>query len=263
MAAPEERDGGPVVDPRATSTWAALLARISMLGPAAQASVPGLYAWALTVAPAAWSRGATWQPKATALLGLLSLLGSVAVERRWAAARYVGVWGLVLSGSLTWMLAPAALSPLHFDVARGVAGMLGWALFAFASAAPALRRSAYPDARLGDEGPLRPRTELKRGDGLYILGGALVALALQTVGWRVNVPERALLVRVVSLAAGLAIVAAVTSVALARHGRPPQRLSEREARRLRRDKLRAAAPWLVGLVMLGFVGLLWALMRES
>jgi hypothetical protein len=258
----ERRNNGPGEGQATASPWAAILAGVSMLGPAAQASVPGLYAWALTVAPAAWSRGAPWVAKATAIMGLLSLGASVVAERRWGAARYVGVWGLVFTSSVTWVLAPAALSPLHLDVARGVAGMLGWALFAFACAAPALRRSAYPDARLGDEGPLRPRTELRRGDGLYILGGALVALALQTVGWRVNVPERALLVRVVSLAAGLAIVAAVTSVALARHGRPTQRPSEREARRLRRDKLRAGLPWLLGLAMLGILGLL-AILRES
>jgi hypothetical protein len=241
--------------------WSSMFASISMLGPAAQASVPGLYAWALTVAPAAWSRGAPWVAKATAILGLVALSASVAVERRWGWARYLGIWGLVLTSCMTWVVAPAALSPLHLDVARGLAGMLGWALFAFASAAPALRRNAYPDPRLGDEGQLRPRTELKRGDGLYILGGAVVALALQTVGWRVAVPERALLVRVVSLAAGLAVIASATSIALARHGRPSGRPSEREGRRLRNEKLRRAAPWLVGFAMLAILGAL-TLLRD-
>jgi hypothetical protein len=245
-----------------------VVARFSSLGSAAQASVPGVYAWAMTVAPVAWSRsrvgfvylsvhGTSLLAEVFAVLGLVTLAVSVYGEKRWGVRmRYVGVWGLVLTSSLVWLLSPGPLGPLSLDAPRGIAGMLGWALFAFASAAPALHRAEEPNARVvDDDAPLRPRAELKRGDAAYIVGAVVVALALQAVGWRILVPERALLVRFVSLAAGLALVTAATSVSLSRHGRAPARLAPaRGARRLSRERLRLALPWLVALVMLGVLG---------
>jgi hypothetical protein len=54
---------------------------------------------------------------------------------------------------------------------------------------------------------------------MYLGAGVLMAAALQAIGWTVVVPERAILVRVVTVACGIAVVGATTSAAVARHAR--------------------------------------------
>jgi hypothetical protein len=222
------------------------LGRLLDLGSAAQASIPGVYAWGITVAPAAWSRGAPFFAKAFALLGLLALAGALTLEHRRpgaaAQARALAVWGLALTSAFTWLLVPAAMSTLRLDVARGLAGMLGWALFAFACAAPPVRRSEASDARIVEGPPLRPRTRLAPGDLAIMSFGAAAAGVLQVVGWRSGPAERAILIRLVVVACGLALIGAATAVALARHVRrvPPSR----------KERIRRALPWVAMLSML-------------
>ncbi|HEX7663326.1 MAG TPA: hypothetical protein VF407_02390, partial [Polyangiaceae bacterium] len=76
-----------------------------------------------------------------------------------------------------------------------------------------------------EPGLLKPRAKIVKGDLWYLAGGAAVAVLLQTIGWHVLAPERALLVRVTMLAAGLGTVGAAVSLSLARrlpaeHARP-------------------------------------------
>jgi hypothetical protein len=252
-----------------------LLERLGGLSAAAQASVPAAYAWGVTVAPVAWSRGAPLLAKAAAVAALGAIALAVACERRWGArARAWGLWGFVLASAVTWSVAPAALGPLRIDAPRGLAGMLGWALFAFTSAAPAVymrpdqhgpdavrpedapaepgedepSREMRADDEREPERPLTPRKVLAGGDVMYVAGGALFATALQMVGWRAPTAERELLVRVVSLAAGIAVLGAATEVALARH----QPRSKRSPRR----RLRGGMALLVTLAVLAMSGLL-------
>ena len=165
-----------------------LLARISEVGSSAQAAIPGLYAWAITVAPAAWSRGAPLGARIAALVGVLALTtaplvesaargrqAGAAVEGRhsglkgvvhgWTGATWArawSVWGFVLSCAVVWALAPAALSSARFDGVRGVLGVAGWALFAFASAGPALRANPEARTRIVAGSSLKPRSDLPR-----------------------------------------------------------------------------------------------------
>jgi hypothetical protein len=232
-----------------------LLGRLSATGAAAQASVPGAYAWAVTVAPAAWSKGATGLAKAAAVVALLALFGGIAGERAWGArARFVSLWAFVLASALAWSSAPTALGPLRVEPVRGLSGMLGWALFAFASAAPALPAvDPRPDLSGGLEGepPVAARGRLGGWDGACVTVGILLAAVMQGVGWRVANVERALLVRFMALAAGLAVIGAATDVVLERR-RPRAVLSP--ARRARR-----AMPALVLLTLLAIAGLMFAL----
>ena len=132
------------------------------------------------------------------------------------------------------------------DATRGVAGMIGWGLFALASAAPAVPRD--PEAsRVVEGAPLRPRTKIPRGDAWFIVAGTILAIGLQTIGWSVTVPERALLVRLVALASGLAVLGAATQVALGRHAR--------RTRPSRKTRIRRSYPFLIVLGVLGAVGL--------
>lgn len=226
--------------------------RLSALGAAAQASVPGVYAWGVTVAPAAWSRGAPVIAKIAAATAILALLGGVFAERLWdGRVRVASLWGFVLASALAWSAAPAALGPLRIDAPRGIAGMLGWALFAFASAAPALQGRREEQRLVESSEPLVPRKAVAIGDAAYVAGGALIAAALQLIGWRAASAERALLVRFVALAAGLAVIGAATEIALARHSARPKRSPTR--------RLRRAMAVLVALALLGLTGVLFAL----
>ncbi len=231
---------------------------LSELGASAQALIPGLYAWSVTVAPVAWSRGAPIAAKIAAVAGVLALMTAPAIEAVGGRsevphqsekpkgtpliwARFASVWGFALSSALVWTLAPTALSSSRLDGVRGVLGIIGWALFAFASAGPSLRRSEVTSSQLVTRTALPPRSRLARGDGAYIAAGALLALGMQSVGWGVPVQERAVLVRLVTVACGISVLAATTSLALARHA--PRKPASRGVR------LRRALPWLVLLIL--------------
>jgi hypothetical protein len=234
-----------------------VLERLAAGGAAAQTMVPGVYAWGVTVAPAAWARGSSVLAQGGALGAILALGCGVVGERRWGArARIASLWGFVIASASVWSIAPSGLAPARFDDARGLAGMLGWALFAFASAAPPLRAQssedplalAAPVAQLPLAAPPRRATREVRRDAAYVAAGACAAAVLQTVGWRVAGAERALLIRFVGLAAALAIIGAATEIALAR--RAPRAVAS-SSRRIAR-----AMPALVALALLGVAGLL-------
>ncbi len=231
------------------------------LGAAAQAAVPGFYAWGVTIMPAAWSRGAPVGAKVSAILGVVALVGFVLAEPRlgWRA-RIGGVWSMLLAGVITWAAAPSALSAFHLDAVHGIAGMFGWGVFAFASAGPAIRRSSPSAAPLPDPRNLagaaspaaarRARVRLRRGDHLYIAAALAAAVALQTVGWSVTVPERALFVRLVTLMAGIALLGASAQLATARYAK--------RRRPSARGRLRRAMPLLAGLLVAALIGVLLA-----
>ncbi len=259
---------------RSRSRRNVVLSRLSELGASAQAAIPGLYAWSITVAPAAWSRGAPTVAKVAAIAGVIALTTAPLVEgagfRRsppaeaneasaaaappqpkglavlsaWTGptwARIWSVWGFVLSSAIVWTLAPSALSSARLDGVRGALGVVGWALFAFASAGPSLRADPEAAGRIIAGSSLKPRSELPRGDGVYVAAGVVLALAMQGVGWGVAAPERAVLVRLVTVVCGVAVLGATTSIALARHvTRFPA------SRRLR---LRRSLPWIAILAL--------------
>lgn len=243
--------------PSAHSRRREWLERAASIGTSAQAAIPGVYAWSVTVAPAAWSFGAPLVAKLIAMVGVVALASAPLLEggTRWlpaalasrrgpGLARAWSVWGLVLSSVLVWLIVPSALSPARLDGLRGGLGMVGWALFAFASAGPVLRSNPAERSRVIASTSLKPRSELPRGDGASVIVGVLMALALQGIGWDVSTPERAVLVRLVTILCGMAVLGATTSLALARHVRDSSR-----AAASRRIALRRSLPWLVLLAL--------------
>ena len=146
------------------------------MGAAAQASVPGVYAWGVTVAPAAWSRGASLVSKVAAIAAVLALLGG---SRRGAhgprVARGCRRCGVSSSRARSpgRPLRPPSLR-FEWTRPRAAAGMIGWALFAFASAAPALRRHDEERPHRGSGPRCAPRPRARRwrvpGAGAVIAG---------------------------------------------------------------------------------------------
>jgi hypothetical protein len=227
-----------------------LFNRLSAMGVAAQSAVPGIYAWGVTVAPAAWSRGASPLAKAASMVALSMLGAGVLCEPRWGLrARVASFWGFVLASATAWSLAPVAMSAVRIDAPRGLAGMFGWGLFAFVSAAPVLPAPSVREDPM-DDSRLVPRRKLPIGNSTYIALGVLMAVLLQAVGWTVAGPERALLVRFVSLVAGLSLIGCATQLALVRHA--PRAVPSR-ARRFRR-----AMAAMVALGIFILAGLLFA-----
>jgi hypothetical protein len=171
-----------------------------------QVVVPGAYAWAVTVAPAAWTSGASLAAKGGALAALLALAaGAVLGWKKVSYARIVSLWGFVLCCTASWIAVPGYA--LTFVPTTGLAGILGWALFAFASAAPSLARAELPQAER--EAQLRPRTRAHR-DWPQLVAALLVALGFQAFGWGIEEAERAVFARVICLAASVASLLLVT-----------------------------------------------------
>jgi hypothetical protein len=188
------------------------LGAIADFGAAGQAVVPGVYAWAVTVAPAAWSRGGNIGVKMAALLAVASLLTTLTKWKTGSGSVAMALF--VIACCVVWIFVPAAMTPAHLHPARGIAGMIGWGVFAFAAAAPSLGPQ-----RVGDtpEGGLKPRIPLSRGDGLYLGIGVVLAVALQFVGWSITVAERGVFVRLVTVASGVAIIGVATALTTSRH----------------------------------------------
>ncbi len=228
--------------------------RVADLGASAQAAIPAFYAWGVTVAPAAWGKGVSPFAKGFAILGVVLVGAATLVERdRPRLARPLSVWGLAVTSVIVWLLAGPTSVAGRGDVLIGLLGALGWLLFAFASSAPPLRRQVLAPARISAGPRLRPRVEIPRFDALYVLFGVSAAIGLQAVGWRVSSPERAMLVRLVMLAAGLAVLGAATDLAVSRHA--PRPLA-RSSRRIRR-----ALPLVLFLAAVTVTGAVFAFVR--
>ncbi|MGH7434619.1 MAG: hypothetical protein ACRENE_03015, partial [Polyangiaceae bacterium] len=145
-----------------------LLARIGKLGADGQSVVAGTYAWASTVAPVAWSRGASGLSKSVAVLALVVLAAGWPAWKRWGErARVVALWSFVLACALAWAAAPEALNAARMDMITGLTGSLAWGLFALASATPPLEVAAGGS----DDDPLAPRHRLAGRQGRVVLAG--------------------------------------------------------------------------------------------
>lgn len=219
-----------------------------------QACVPGVYAWAVTVAPTVWNDG---EPLAARVAGLAApvflVFGAILEPRVGLPARILSLWSFVIACGFVWGAAPNELTPLRLDPVRGVAGMLGWALFALASAAgPASRSMASRGPAGGMTHPGTGTTNVEqpasrwRLDIACVVVGALVAAVMQFGGWQISAPESALFVRFVTVAAGLATLTVATNVATGRRPGGAARAG------VGSKSLRFA---LIGLVALGAVAL--------
>jgi hypothetical protein len=159
--------------------------------------------------------------KGVAVLGVILLALAPALEQsRPAVARVVSIWGLVATSLVVWVLAPTAVvAPTQKDPLRVVCGMLGWALFALASTAPALARdeTTAADSRPPASRALKPRGDSGRVDTVILAAGTLLAALLQGFGWQAEEPARAVLARMVSVVAGLVLLSASASVVVLRH----------------------------------------------
>lgn len=192
--------------------------RLAQLGTSAQSSVPGIYAWAVTVAPTVCSGSEPLVARWVGLCAPTILVAGAALEPRVGMrARILSLWSFVIACGFVWGAAPAELAPPRLDPVRGVGGMFGWALFALAWAHGPVTREAAPKLPAavadGESPPWGARV-----DGACLLAGALAAAAIQLGGWQVPGAESALLVRFATVAAGLAVLGVAANLAVRQIG---------------------------------------------
>lgn len=216
-------DASSAPSPRRTRVSA-----LSSLGPSTQAAVPAAYAWAVTVAPFAWAKGASLPPKLLAVAALLALGAGVVVEllegsaappRASSAWRTVSAWVFVVACGAVWAIAASPLGPAtgaRLDTATGALGTIGWGLFAFSLAGPSLRRSDHETSAAALAAPAATG-RAGRLDLAYLVVGVVAAGGLQLLGWDVASGPRAALVRLVAVVCGIAVLACATNLAMARH----------------------------------------------
>lgn len=167
--------------------------------------LPGVYAWATTVALPAWSvPGSVARVSA---LGALALLigGPWVARRRLALGRIIGVLGFVGLSAGTWGALGSALSLERLDTVRSALGAVAWGLFALGWGS-LRRRSRIPehDPRALDGDRFEPRVTLSRATGVAFGLVLLAALALPLLAWRVRENGVALFAHAVALAASIA-----------------------------------------------------------
>ncbi len=249
------------------------LRKILELGPTAQPVVAGVYAWAVTVAPVGYGKHGSlgtqnWAATVFASLAFVALVrGAVreallqqdpnarsAMER----SRTLTLFSFSAASLVTWICDDDALSTVRLSAARGVAGMVGWALFAYACAAPVVELVPEP-ARV--EAGARARGRIEKGDAVFVGIAFVLAFGLQLLGWSVDVPERAMLVRLTTLGAGVLILGGIGSFVSARHGARLEPSPQAVVGRARVRMARPALPlgWVVALVMLLAAGIFYVL----
>lgn len=180
-----------------------------------------LIAWAATLAPAGFARGATLGASFLSLAALAAgLAGPVLARKDPRTGRYVGISLFVVLAVATWLLGSHAIHPVRLDPIRGVFGAIAWGVFALSWSD---RWGPRPEAVPADpEAPLLlPRAALQLGAVPITAVAVAASVVYLVLAFQVRDPDRALLAQAAALACGVAMVAAAGVVATSRDKRRP------------------------------------------
>ncbi len=197
-----------------------------------------LVAWAVTLAPAGFGRGASGLATALCLGALGAGLGGPLLARGRPRlsrlARHVGISLFAALATATWLIAPYSVQPIRLDPIRGVLGAVAWGVFAL-SWSERWGTHSEPEPVDPDAPLLLPRAALPPlSTGIAALGVAF-ALGYAALAFRAREPDRALVAQAAALACGVAVVVAAGIVATVRNKPRPEggrRLTPRVVRAL-------------------------------
>lgn len=178
-----------------------------------------LVAWALTLLPSGFGRGAAWYTTVLAVSALGAGLGGPLLARtRPRPGRHLGISLFAFLATLTWLSDERAIHPLRLDPIRGLLGAVAWGVFALSwSERWSLRGEPVP---VDPEAPLLlPRASLPALATAVSALGVAAALLFLALAFRVRDPDRALVSQAVALACAVAVVIASGTIATAR-GKP-------------------------------------------
>lgn len=233
-----------------------------------------LVAWWTTVRPAGYFPGSTWPPKIAATLAVIGIVAAGAVIMRGGRGLVaILIAGFLVPSAAAWVLgqqsATALADPIEVFVGavawtavglvlirpqavaapRGASGGAGPTIGASDDVARMAMKEL--DAALVKESPppkLVPRHPLARLGSLplYVAVGLAAIVAMQIVRVGSNVPDRAVLARIVGAAIAIALVSTAGDLVEVRY------LARKEAKP--RSRLQRA---LVALAILGLLAFLW------
>ncbi|MEZ4298061.1 MAG: hypothetical protein R3B70_24125 [Polyangiaceae bacterium] len=178
-----------------------------------QTMIAAVLAWSITVAPAAFARGAAPASRVCAVLALLCGVGGplFLAERR-RIGRHLGITAFLALALGAWLFSLPSLHPVRMSPFRAAIGSLAWAIFALSW------REVWPkpdDARKDDPaaGALPPRASLPFLS-IPILTFAIVgALLLVLAAFRTREPERGLVAQAIAVACGVGLVTTAATIA--------------------------------------------------
>ncbi len=208
------------------------------------------FAWAVTIAPAAFSRAGGWLERTIAIACLAAgVAGPIFMPTRKRIGRQLGITLFPALATVAWLLASSALDPARLDSVRAGIGAIAWGVYAFSWGEPWRFRTEAPQDDAG--GVLRARSTLPSGAVPIAAAGVIASLGLLILGWSVREPSRALVAQAASVGLAVALVGASAHVATSRgKGRRPVHAA------LPREALRAIVALLV-VALVGAAALIW------
>lgn len=180
-----------------------------------QRMVCALFAWAVTVAPFAFSRAGSWVARAVALVALLSgVLGPLWVPKHRRVGRHLGISVFLALTAASWLLLAQSLDVARVDLVLSVTGSVAWMVFAFSWGEPWRFR---PNAETEDlSASLRARAQLP-SLAVPIAGlGVAIAAVLVVLAFQVRDSSRALLAQACAVGLGVAMVTVAGNIAVGR-----------------------------------------------
>lgn len=209
-----------------------------------------VFAWSVTIAPAAFSRAGGWPERALSIAALAAgVAGPIFMPTKKRIGRQLGITLFLALATVVWLLTSSALDPSRLDTVRAGIGAIAWGVYAFSWGEPWRFRTEAPQDDAG--GVLRARTTLPAGAVAVAALGVLASLGLLVMGWSVRDPSRALLAQAASIGLSVAMVSASAQVAIARAK------SRRQLHvGLPREALRAIVALLL-VALVGAVALIW------
>lgn len=185
--------------------------------------LPGLYAWAATVAQPAMARGSPVMGRVTALLALACLiLGTVLAVEHPRPGRVLGILGFAVLSVGTWALLGHRVGVEQLEPVRACLGAVGWMLFAFGwGAVRTVGSVPEDDPNVVSGPPLRARGGLPSFAN-WVLGLAVTCALLPVLlAWRVTRPDHALFAHAGAALAAMATVTVGGIIAVERGQRRP------------------------------------------
>ncbi len=214
--------------------------------------LPGLYAWAITVALPSSAAHAPWWARAPAGLACVCLLLAPfagALRARLDVA--LGLYGFLGCSLGCWVALSTSGLALAPHGLTGAFGAFGWMLFAFAWGELRAKRVPENDPHVLAGAPLAPRQTFPRSAEWVLAFGTLGAGLLLVLAWRIDRPSHGVFGQAAALLSSLLVTAGATRVAL-----------ERQPRELPTSGQRynaAAASIAVLLLALGLGMIFWVL----
>ncbi len=223
--------------------------RVAEIG---QVLVPGIYAWAVTVVPAATDRPGTLS-FATAFLAFAFLVaGAFLAKERPSLGYALGIWGFLIACLITWLMSMPALQIERLDPWRAGAGSIGWILYALGWGTPwRIGRHPEDDPRAQLHPKLEPRNPPRLRTALAVAAGTIGALACLLLAWRITESDRAMLLHGAALACAVGIIHTAAAIGLGQ-GKKRVQLSPRQ-------RITFAFPWMMAIIALIVIAAAWML----